>query len=180
MNRKKERDPSSLNGLSIYHDGKHTVYAPFYSRRAYILTKENAGAYVSYIQGYLVTLLVFVAAYIIYRKIWMPVILASLFLISTFVSFYLNFLRKANVIEDYRKPHRDSFVTRQAASLEEKNILTIIISSPLLAAALMFHSYLNHYEGAMFYIILAVAVVAALYGLLHVYILIYKRNNSRK
>lgn len=173
----KRYDLSLLNGISIYHDEKHTVYAPYFTNNAYILTEDNVKQYVSYIQGYLVALVVFVVAYIVYRKFWIPFILAILFIVSTIVTFYLNFIRKANVIENYKRPERDSFISRQAKTLESRNILTIAISGVLLAGALILHSYLNGFEGEMFYMMLVIATVSFLYGLLHFYILYYKKKN---
>ena len=105
-NKKEKYDVQSIQGISIYHEDKRTVYSPFFQQKGYILSENNVHAYVSYIQGYLVALVVFVVAFIIYRRFLIPFILALLFMISTIVSFYLNFIRKANVIENYKKPER--------------------------------------------------------------------------
>jgi hypothetical protein len=177
-NKKEKYDVQSIQGISIYHEDKRTVYSPFFQQKGYILSENNVHAYVSYIQGYLVALVVFVVAFIIYRRFLIPFILALLFMISTIVSFYLNFIRKANVIENYKKPERDSFISRQA-KLDRKNLLTIAISSPLLSIALMLHAYLNQFAGEMFYMMLLIAIVALLYGLLHIYILYYKKINEK-
>ncbi|MBQ5555764.1 MAG: hypothetical protein IIT44_08315, partial [Erysipelotrichaceae bacterium] len=79
---------------------------------------------------------------------------------------------------DYKKPKRDSFAIRQASSLSQKEIWTIIIASPLLAAAIMYNAHLNHYEGVMYYFMLFISIVALAYGILHIYILIIKKNQE--
>ena len=66
--KKKKISPSDLNGISIYHEEKRTVYSPFFSKKAYIINENNVNQYVSYIQGYLIALIIFVVSYIIYRK----------------------------------------------------------------------------------------------------------------
>lgn len=174
-NKKKDYDPKSLYGMSVYHDNKHTVYSPFFSKKGYLINENNVRDYVSYIQGYLIALLVFCIAYIIRKEFILPSILALFFLISNILTFYRGFIKKAGVIENYKKPERDSFAVRQAKSLESKNIWTIIICCPLLAAATMLYSYLNHYEGFMFYLMLFISVFVVLYGILNIYILIYKK-----
>ena len=176
--KKKKISPSDLNGISIYHEEKRTVYSPFFSKKAYIINENNAGQYVSYIQGYLIALIIFVVSYIIYRKPLIPVLLTLMFMASTIFIFYRNFLSKANTIDDYKKPKRASFAIRQASSLSQEEIWTIIIASPLLAAAIMYNAHLNHYEGVMYYFMLFISIVALAYGILHIYILIIKKNQE--
>ena len=178
--KKKTIKPEEIKGLSIYQEEKRTIYAPFFLKKAYLVTDKNVKQYVSYIQGYLVAIVVFIIAYVIYRKVSIPLILSLLFLISSFVMFYINFLRKASVIDNFKKQKGDSFITRQADNLEIKNLWTIIIASPLLALAIMFNSYLNHYEGFMLYIMIFLSVIAVAYGILNIYILIYKKNNLKE
>ena len=174
-NKKKDYDPKQLYGMSVYHDDKHTVYSPFFSKKGYLISENNVKEYFNYIQGYLIALLVFSVAYIIRKELILPVLLALFFLISNIVTFYVSFIKKAGVIENYKKPERDSFAVRQAKSLESKNIWTIIICCPLLAAATMLYSYLNHYEGFMFYMMMLISVFVLLYGFLNIYILVYKK-----
>ena len=174
---KKEIDPKDLNGLSIYHDEKRTVYAPFFSKKAYIITEKNIKEYISYIQGYLIALMIFAVAYIVTKNPLIGILLAVTFLISSIVVFYINFIKKASVIEDYKKEPKDSFAIRQAKSLDRKNIITIIICCPLLALAFMLNSYFNKFTGAALYLSFAAAVASLLYGALHIYILIYKDRN---
>ncbi len=174
---KKEIDPKYLNGLSIYHDEKRTVYAPFFSKKAYIINEKNAKEYVSYIQGYLIALLIFAVVYIVTKNPLIGIMLAVTFIISNLVVFYMNFIKKASVIENYNKAPRDNFAIRQARSLDRKNIITIIICCPLLALAFMLNSYFNKFTGAALYLSIAAAVASLLYGALHIYILIYKDRN---
>ena len=175
--KKRVYNPSELNGMSIYHDEKRTVYAPFFTKKAYIITEKNVNDYIVYIQGYLLGLLVFSLSYIITKNLLLSALLGLLFIISTIVVFYLSFIRKANVIENYNKKEKDSFAIRQAKYLDKKNIITIIICAPLLAFMIMVNSYINHFEGSLFYFSLFIAIVALLYGILHIYILIYKNKH---
>ena len=181
MSGKKNRiRPAELNGISIYHEEKRTVYSPFFSKRAYIISENNVSYYVSYIQGYLIAILIFLIAYMLYRKPLLPILLTLAFLASNIFMFYRSFIAKANIIENYRKPKRDSFAARQADTMSEGNILTVIICSPLLAAAIMFNSHLNHYEGGMFYLMLAISAVTLAYGLLHIYVLYLKKSSKKE
>ena len=170
---KRQIDPKDLNGLSIYHDEKRTVYMPFFSKKAYIITEKNAKDYVSYIQGYLIALMIFAVAYIVTKNPLIGILLAVTFMISNIAVFYMNFIKKAN----YNKAPRDNFAIRQAKSLDRKNIITIIICCPLLALAFMLNSYFNKFTGAALYLSIAAAIASVLYGLLHIYILIYKDRN---
>ena len=175
---KRISDPKDLNGLSIYHDEKRTVYSPFFTKKGYIITEKNINEYVSYIQGYLMALLVFAVAYIFTQNMLLSLLLAAMFIISTIAVFYMNFIRKANVIENYTKKERDNFIVRQAKGLDRKNIITIIICSPLLAIMFMVNSYINGFTGVSFYFSVLIALVALAYGILHIYVLIYKNKNN--
>ncbi len=179
MKKNKKTDPANLNGPSVYHTDRKTVYAPFFTKKAYIITPENMKQYVSYIQGYLVSIVVFVIAYLIYRKPLIPVILMVLFMVSTVAVFYFNFIRKAAVLDNFKKPEKEGFISRQAKALDYKRIWTVIIASPLLAIAIMIHSYLNKYEGAMLYIMVFMALLAAFYGILHIFVLLNKKHNEK-
>jgi hypothetical protein len=97
---------------------------------------------------------------------------------STLIVFYRNFIQKTAVIENYRKPQRDDFINRQAASLQTANIITIIICSPLLSLAIMTNSYINSFKGGLFYLSIFIAAVFVFYGLLHVYILYIKKKKQ--
>ncbi len=176
-NNKKNIKPFELNGISIYHEQKRTVYSPFFSSKGYIINENNIREYVSYVQSYLIAIVIFLATYIIYRRFWISTLLSLAFMVSTIFIFYHNFLSKANVIEDYKKPARDSFVQRQADTLEEKNIRTIVICSPLLALCILIHSYLNHYEGSMFCMMVFIAAVSLAYGILHIFVLLRKKKS---
>ncbi|MBR0474167.1 MAG: hypothetical protein IJJ19_04120 [Erysipelotrichaceae bacterium] len=163
--------------MSIYQDEKRTVYSPFYSKAGYVVSADNCRYYVSYIQGYLMALLIFSVAYLITRNLIISLSLAILFIIGNFISFYMNFMKKAATIYPYKKPERDSFAVRQAQALETKNIITIIVCCPLLAATLLLNGHINKFEGLAFYLNIGMSVFALLYGLLHVYILILKKRN---
>ena len=175
---KLNNDPRQLNGMSIYHDDKRTVYSPFFSKKGYIITENNIKGYTSYIQGYMMTILVFCISYMFTKNLLVPLLLAAIFLGSTIGTFYFSFIKKAGVLENYKKPERDSFVVRQANTLDSSNIITMIVCCPLLAGCLMFLSYLNHYEGFNFWMMTFIAVLVLLYGVLNIYILIYKKNHS--
>lgn len=173
-------DPRDLNGISIYHEEKRTVYSPRFSKKGYIITKDNARQYQSYIQGYLIALLVFSLAYIIYRNFWMALLLAAIFIASTIGTFYFTFIRNANFIDNYNKPQRDTFAVRQASYLSDKQLWTIIICCPLLALAIMYNAHLRGYTGSSYYLMAFISFIAILYGILHIYILYYKKKNIDK
>jgi len=72
------------------------VYAPPFSRRGYIISDSNIDQYVSYVQAYLIAIIIFVVAYIIYRKLTIPILLASMFIAVNLFLFYRNFLSKGD------------------------------------------------------------------------------------
>ena len=175
--KKKKYTPQSIQGISIYHDDRRTIYSPSFQKKGYIVTENNVHAYITYIQGYLVAPVAFIGAYIIWRKLWVAFLAALVVILVTIINFYFNFIRKASVIDDYKRPANDSFITRQA-TLEKRRLWEIIICCPILAGLIMLYSYLSSFEGATYYIMLATAIAAILYGIMHVYILIYKNKNN--
>ena len=79
-NNKKNIKPFELNGISIYHEQKRTVYSPFFSSRGYIINENNIREYETnkdpgsndflYVFVNVVPLLVLiVAAYIMFNKL---------------------------------------------------------------------------------------------------------------
>ena len=171
--------PEDLSGKSIYHDGKRTIYSPFYASKGYIITDKNLDEYLNYVQGSLISLIVFFIALLIMKKPLVPIILAVLFFCMTRLMFYRNFLRKAAVIENYHKPKKEGFVARQAASLDYKNIWTIIVTAPLLAFFIMLNTYINHFEGTVYWIMTVCAFAALFYAILHIMVLFYKKKHSK-
>ena len=179
MSKRNATDPSRLSGISIYHDEKRSVYSPFFTRKAYVLNKENADQYVSYVQGYLIALLIFAVVYILYRKFFQALLMAVLFLCVNIAYFYLRFIRKAPVITDYHKKSRESFLARQARSLELRNIWTIIICCFLLSVVIIFNGYLNHFEGSSRILNGILAFISLFYGMLHIFVLIEKKKSGK-
>ena len=165
-----------LQGMSIYHEEKRTVYSPFFSKNGYVLTDENSREYRSYITNLLFAFLIFSLAYIFTKNIWTALLLGSLFAIGSIVSFYLKFIKKTAKIPNYKKPVKDNFIVRQAKNLDNKRIWTIIICCVLLAFFIMLNGKINNFEGSYFYLNTFFAIVAIAYGLMHVYILIIKKN----
>ena len=180
MSKKHKRtyDPSVLSGLSIYQESKRTVYSPFYSSKGYIVTADNCRHYVSYIQSYLIAMLIFSLSFIITKNMIIALALGLLFIIGNIISFHTQFLRKTAIIDPYKKPVRDNFAVRQAKALDVKNIVIIIICCPILALVLMLNGYVNRFEGFAFYLNLFTSIVAVLYGILHIYILIIKKRDN--
>ena len=76
-----------LQGMSIYHEEKRTVYSPFFSKNGYVLTDENSREYRSYITNLLFAFLIFSLAYIFTKNIWAALLLGLLFAIGSIVSF---------------------------------------------------------------------------------------------
>lgn len=172
---KKIFSPEALHGMSIYHDEKRTVYAPFYSKNGYILTNENCKEYKNYVTNYLFAFLVFSLAYIFTTKLWFSVLLGVLFLIGAFIAFYLRFIKKATIIENYKRPYKDNFFLRQAKSLDNKRICTIIICCVLLCLMILLNGKIANYEGSYLYLNYFFAAVALIYGFMNLYIFFLKK-----
>ena len=164
-----------LQGMSIYHDEKRTVYAPFFIKNGYVLTDENCKEYRNYVTNYLFALLIFSIVYIITKNLVPAILLGILFMIGAIIAFYLKFIKKAAVIPNYKRPYRDNFFNRQAKNLDNKRIWTIIICCVLLAFFIMLNGKLSNFEGSYFYLNTFFAIIAIIYGLMHVYILILKK-----
>ena len=177
---KKVYDPKKLKGMSIYQEEKRTVYSPFFTKYGYVVSQSTCRAYTQYVQGYLISLFIFALAYIISKNIWVSLGLGTAFFLGTLLAFYLNFIKKAVLIKDYKKHDRDSFFVRQAKSLPAKNIITIIVACFLLTGMIMLNGYINKFAGAYFILNTVLAAVALLYGFMHIYILIYKKKNNLK
>ena len=177
---KKTYNSQEFRGMSIYQEERRTVYSPFFSKHGYIITKNNSKSYSQYVQGYLISLFIFASIYIIFKNFWIALGLGIAFFIGTLISFYLNFIKKATLIADYKKPIRDNFFVRQAKSLPKSNIITIIIACFLLSFMIIFNGYLNNFTGSYFILNTALAIVSLIYGFINIYILIYKIKNHIK
>ena len=171
MAKNKRTDLDYLYGMSIYHEGKKALYSPFFSKKAYIINENNISHYTSYIQSYLIAMLVFLVSYILSKKLLLSIVLTILFLGVQIFLFYRNFIKKASFIDDFKKPHRESFIERQAANMDAKACWTVIICCPLLATFIMLNAYLNHYEGFNFILMVIIALIALAYGVLHLFVL---------
>lgn len=167
-----------LQGMSIYHEDKRTVYAPFFLKSGYVLTDDNCKEYRNYVTNYLFALLIFSVVYIVTKNIVPSIILGLLFLVGAIIAFYLRFIKKTAVIPNYKRPYKDNFFNRQAKNLDNKRIWTIIICCILLAFFIVLNGKLSNFEGSYLYLNSFFAIVAIIYGLMHVYILILKKKNS--
>ncbi len=177
---KRRYDPKSLKGAAIYQEEKRTVYSPFYTKKGYVITESTYKAYTQYVQGYLIALLIFSVAYIITKDMWISVGLGGAFFIGTIVSFYLNFIKKAVLIENYVKSKKDNFFVRQAKSLPFTNLIVMTVCSFLLSGMIMLNGYINSFTGTYFTLNTALAIVALIYAFMNVYIIIYKKANNIK
>lgn len=177
---KRRYDPRSLKGASIYQEEKRTVYSPFFTKKGYIITENTYKAYTQYVQGYLIALLIFSVAYIITKNMWISVGLGGAFFIGTIVSFYINFIKKAVLIEHYTKLKKDNFFIRQAKTLPFKNLIVMTICSFLLSGMIMLNGYINSFTGTYFILNTSLAIVALIYAFMNVYIIIYKKTNNIK
>lgn len=177
---KRVYNPKSLKGASIYQEEKSTVYSPFFTSKGYVITESTYKAYTQYVQGYLIALLIFSGCYIITKNMLVSVMLAALFFIGTLISFYLNFIKKAVLIEHYPKSKKDNYFIRQAKTLPFKNLIVMTISSFLLSGMIMLNGYINSFTGTYYTLNTALAIVALIYAFMNVYIIIYKKKNNIK
>ena len=178
MAQKKKYDPSSIRGISIFKDDKRTIYAPFYSRKGYILTENNTGHYVNYVVGYIAAMVAFEFAAIFFKDTLIACLVGLAVLILNFVFFYFNFLRKAAVIEDFGRKPKENFILRQAKTLEYDRIYTLIICCILLVVIFVFYALWQDLEGIYLYIVLLSIAASAIYGFVNLAILIYKRKRN--
>ena len=173
---KRNLQAKDLQGMSIYHEEKRTVYAPFFTRSGYVLSDDNCKEYKNYVTNYLFAFLIFSVTYIITKNIVPSLLLGVLFLIGAIIAFYLRFIKKAATIPNYKRPLKDNFFVRQAKNLDNKRIWTIIVCCVLLAFFIVLNGYINHFEGSYMTLTYFFAAVAIIYGLMHVYILMLKKN----
>lgn len=176
---KKSIKAKDINGMSIYQEDKRTIYAPFYTKNAYIITDNNVKEYQNYITGYLISFLVFTISYIISKKIFISICLALLFFIGSFISFYLNFLKKASTIANYKKIKKESFVEKQAHTLDDKRIITIIVCSFLLTFFIYLNAYISNFTGSYMLLTYIIMLIVFLYGILNIYIFIRKHQLTK-
>ena len=164
-----------LHGMSIYHEEKRTVYAPFFTKNGYVLTDDNCKEYRSYVTNYLFALLIFSVVYIVTKNLLPSLLLGLAFLIGAIIAFYLRFIKKTAVIPNYKRPLKDNFFYRQAKNLDNKRIWTIIICCVLLAFFIILNGKISNFEGAYLYLNIFFAIVAIVYGIMNVYILLLKK-----
>ncbi len=175
MATKKKYDPSLIRGISIYQDNGRTLYAPFYSKKAYIMTQNNAAHYINYIVGYIAAMVFFEIAYIFSKDLLISILIAIAVLIANFLFFYFNFIKKAGVLDGYKKEEKDGFILRQAKQLEYDRIYTLIICCILLVVIFYFYALWQDLEGIYLYIIVLSIIASAVYGLVNLAILLRKR-----
>ena len=180
MAKKNKYDPSTIRGISIYHDDKRTLYAPFYSKKAYIMTPANTRHYVNYIVGYITSMVAFEFALILSKNTVISLIAAAAVLVVNFLFFYFNFLKKAAVIDDYTRQKKEGFIIRQAKELEYDRIYTLIVCCILLVVIFAFYAKWQDLEGIYLYIVILSIIISALYGFVNLAILRCKRNMDKK
>jgi hypothetical protein len=180
MENKNKYDPKTIRGISIYHDDKRTLYAPFYSKKAYIMTQGNIRHYVSYMAGYIAAMVIFEIVCILTKSIPLSLGAAVLVLIANFLFFYFNFLKKAAVIEDYTRQKKEGFIARQAKELEYDRIYTLIICCILLVVIFYFYALWQKLDGIYLYIIIFCGAASALYLVVNILILITKRKMDKE
>ena len=93
-----------LHGMSIYHEEKRTVYAPFYTSNGYVLTDDNCKEYRYYVTNYLFAFLIFSSVSVF--KYW---------LINIFTSATFCLTRSQSFIAAFRR-----ILGSSEASSEEK------------------------------------------------------------
>lgn len=164
-----------LQGMSIYHDEKRIVYSPFFTKNGYVLTDDNCKEYRNYVTNYLFALLIFSIVYIVTKNLVPAILLGILFMIGAIIAFYLKFIKKTTIIPNYKKPYKDNFFNRQAKNLDNKRIWTIIICCILLAFFIVLNGKLSNFEGSYLYLNTFFAIVAIVYGLIHLYIFLLKK-----
>lgn len=179
MAKKANYDPSSLRGVFIHQEDKRTIYAPFYSKKGFIITANNIRHYINYMVGYLASLVVFEFVSIFTKSIAISLLAALSVLVINFLSFYFNFLKKASVIENFSREKKEGFIQRQARQLDYERIYTLIICCILLVAIFAFYVWWQDLEGIYLYIVMISMVASAIYGILNVVILIYKKRNEK-
>ena len=173
-------DPRLIRGISIYQEEKRTLYAPFYSKNAYIMTPNNSRHYINYIVGYIAAMVFFEIVYILSKNLLLSLCVAFGVIIINFLFFYFNFLKKAAVIENYAKKQKDSFILRQARQLEYDRIYTLIVCCILLVVIFVFYAMWQKLDGIYLVIIVLSIIMSAVYGFINLAILICKRKLDQK
>ena len=173
-------NPENIRGISICKENNKTIYAPFYSQKAYILNENNARHYVNYIVGYIAAMVVFEMVYIFSKNLLLSLLIGLLVLVINFVYFYFNFLKKASIQSDFKKQSKDSLILRQAKMLEYDRIYTLIVCSILLVVIFYFYMLWQKLDGIYLYIVIASIVMSALYGIFNFLILLKKRQLDKK
>lgn len=164
-----------LNGMSIYHENKRTVYAPFYTKNGYVLTDDNCKEYKNYVTNYLFAFLIFSIVYIFTKNIVPALLLGILFLLGAIIAFYFRFIKKTLVIPNYKRPLKDNFFVRQAKNLDNKRIWTIIVCCVLLAFFIVLNGKISNFSGSYLHLTYFFAFVSIVYGIMHLYILLLKK-----
>ena len=176
--KKKNTGADFVNGLSVFHDEKRTVYCPFFSKTGYIMTDENCGEYARFSGSFVISLLIFTILYLFTKNFLPSLIVAILYVVVASLVFYFRFIKKAPTIENYKKPVSDNYFVRQAKQLTYKRLWTIILGCIALFICLYIYGLWQGLEDASYIANLLCASCALIYSGINVYILILKKKNN--
>jgi len=176
---KRKYDASKLNGISIYHDSKNrVVFSPSFSKKGYILSDENVSEYQNYSQSFLVTVIIFLVMYYLTYSILYSLLLSITYLGISIFMFYLRCLRKVAVIENFKKPEKDTYIIRQAKNVTKRRLIVIFLACIFLSFFIFLNAMLQGYYGKILVINYIFMALAVLYGFLNLYILTVKKKNG--
>lgn len=175
----RQRKLSDLNDRFLYQYGKNYVYCGPFSKKAYILTNENAKAYSFFSTRYMIVLSIVVLLFILNVKPIISIIAGVISFIVFELAFRLKFLKDLPVVENFEKPKRLSTIENLTENFSTTRIAILIFCGVGLAILIPINAlYLQHYEGLILTANIAVAIGVGVYSLMAIIALIKKLKNK--
>lgn len=172
---KKEKQIRST-GLGTYVDdrGRNIVYDRF-SKKAYYITKTDEQKFSLYGMRYPLAIIVgYLLAYNF--NLYLGIGIGILIFVVGEGLYRFIFLRNLNEVPRFNKPDPVPFYVQLAFTMSKRRLSISAFVSFLLAALLVYSAELNQYDTASLVLNYIFAFAAAIYGLLHILAITYKKN----
>lgn len=174
-----QRKISDINDRFLYPYGKNYVYCGPFSKKAYILTNDNAKSYLLFSARYMIALSVTVLLFVVTSKALISLIAG----IATFVVFELvfrlKFLTDLPTVENFVKPERANIIDSLVEKYTVWKMAVLIFCGIGLAVLIPINAYyLQKYEGIILTANFAVAIGVGIYSIIAIIALIKKLKNK--
>ena len=157
-----------IKGTFIYQDQKgRTVYYDIFTHNGYIIPKSNYVSYAKYQVNTPLAIIVLVILITYTENILLALAVASLIWIGIYALFRFNFLKKLQVIKDFKCPEKNGLTTYTSSFSKGRLVFLALILIVLAITSILNIKNSNFTGNVLFmnYVITAVAGLGALFFL---------------